>query len=150
MANATLGAIFTAGLPVFPTMTSKDSILTTLDTTHLGSFLSSNGLTSPDTPFFNFFYDNVAALSLLFGGGALGDWAAYCLLTIFPFKIFRTLGILFFLKADKEGWLDRYRIQEKGKQPSDAETAKVGLEWRWSELVSSRSWRSRRGVEVLL
>jgi hypothetical protein len=91
----------------------------------LSGFLSTQGLATASTPFFDSFYGNVAALSTLLGGGLFGDYATYVLLTVFPFKIARTLGVWFYLKADKEGWLERYRIQERGKMPTEEQTNEV-------------------------
>lgn len=93
--------------------------------TILSDFLSSKQLNTPSSPLIDAFYTSIAHLSLMFGGGALGDYIVFVLLTVFPFKIVRSLAVKFFLKADKKGWLDAYRIQPKGTMPSDADTAKV-------------------------
>lgn len=112
MANATLPFFAASGSP---------SVLGTVDQSYFSGFLASHGLMQPDTPSIDAFYGLLATASAAFGGGALGDYLVFLLFTVFPFKIFRTLGIWFFLWADRTGFLDAYRIQDKGRQPSPAQ-----------------------------
>ncbi|KAI9012206.1 hypothetical protein DFJ74DRAFT_710198 [Hyaloraphidium curvatum] len=115
MANAT-------SLPLFPSSPGAPSLLSSWDAAHLGGALASWGLSTPSAPLIDAFY---SAVDFLSGPLGLRDWLIYVLVTTLPFKLARTLGVWFFLKADKEGWLERYRIQPKGKMPSDADTAKM-------------------------